>query len=177
MTIRRQPADVVQFTRASAERIAQVVRASEETPLPGSPLQFSRELDQRNPKVFRIATYTGAWAIGDFKTVTFKYQSSTPNTASVQNLFFPLRGAYPGDCAIARDRTAWFLVSVPLHTASAIFSKETFTQTALLSLSISAELNTNDCTITVQQTAETQTMMLFTNTFTAYFVSLEPVES
>lgn len=153
MTIRRQPADVVQFTRASAERIAEVVRQVEGTPLPGSPLRFSREIEQRNPRVFRIATFSGAWPVGSPKTVTFKY--STAGTAIVQNLFFPVAGD-GGDCAIAKDGTAWFLIDVPLYTAAAV---------VMSSVAIHSVLNTVDCTITVSQTAGTTVLS---------YVRLEP---
>lgn len=68
-----------------------------------------------NGKVFRICTYTGAWSIGSSKTVSFKYQTATPNTVSATNLFFPVTNTATGDrdCAIAKDGTAWFLVDVP----------------------------------------------------------------
>jgi hypothetical protein len=58
-------------------------------------------------KVFRICTFTGAWAINALKTVTFKYQTSTPNTASATNLFAAVPAPTgSGDCAIAKDGTA-----------------------------------------------------------------------
>lgn len=63
-------------------------------------------------KVFRICTFTGAWAINSTKTVTLKYQTSTPNTAVATNLFADVPApASNGDCAIARDGTAWFLIA------------------------------------------------------------------
>ena len=72
------------------------------------------------PQVFRIATFTGAWAINSSKTVTFKYATNTPNTVSATNLFFPAAPA--SDCGIAKDGTAWFLVSVPMTQVSVITS-------------------------------------------------------
>ena len=65
-----------------------------------------------NQKVFRICTFSGAWSIGATKTVTFKYQTSTPNTAVATNLFAAI-ATFTGsrDCAIARDGTAWFLIA------------------------------------------------------------------
>ena len=75
-----------------------------------------------SPKVFRICTFTGAWSINSAKTVTFKYQTATPNTANVTNLFFPIVGTATSsvDCAIAKDGTAWFLIDVPFQTIDVI---------------------------------------------------------
>ncbi len=115
-----QPADrdAVQFTRESATRIANVVRTVELGVPKLNPLMFDRLVDGGGGKVFRICTFTGAWAINSPKTVTFKYQTATPNTASVTNLFFPYPENGTKDCAIAKDGTAWFLVDVPLVVAT-----------------------------------------------------------
>ena len=65
-----------------------------------------------NPKVFRICTFTGAWSINATKTVTFKYQTSTPNTVLATNLFAELpTAASSRNCAVAKDGTAWFLIA------------------------------------------------------------------
>jgi len=115
-----------QFTRESAERIASVVRAAELASPAARPLSFAREDFFRNRKVFRVCTFTGAWPTGVEKVVTFKYQTQTPNTASVMNLFFPItKTAASGDCAIAKDGTAWFLVDVPMEEATAVFASST----------------------------------------------------
>jgi hypothetical protein len=69
----------------------------------------------RGQKVFRICTFTGAWAINATKTVEFRYQTSTPNTAVATNLFAALTGTTSTstirNCGIARDGTAWFLIA------------------------------------------------------------------
>ena len=62
------------------------------------------------PKVFRVCTFTGAWAINTAKTVTFRNVTSTPNTASVTNLVCGLSPAGSCDATIAKDGTAWYLV-------------------------------------------------------------------
>jgi len=63
-------------------------------------------------RTFRIATFSGAWSINSAKTVTFKYQTATPNTASALNLFAAVPApSDSGDCAIAREGTAWFLIA------------------------------------------------------------------
>lgn len=100
----------VDFTRGAAERIANVVRAVELGDRDGAPLNFGRVPDAGKGKVFRICTFTGAWAAGTLKVVTFKYQTTTPNTASVINLVVGLSPTAASDVSIAKDGTAWFLV-------------------------------------------------------------------
>lgn len=143
-----RPRDPTQFTRESAERIGRVVRAAELAAPAARPLNFER-VDFSRSRVFRVATYTGAWSIGSLKTVTFKYQTATPNTASVTNLFFPVTSTAAGsrDCAIAKDGTAWFLVDIPfvevdvlvnatLTTAGLQFSRARVAVASSASLSI-----------------------------------------
>jgi len=188
--------DRVVFLRPDAERIARVVRAAENGNRDETPLRFGRVFEQRDPKVFRICTFTGSWNINASKTVTFKYATSTPNTASAINLFFPLPHNADGDCAIAKDGTAWYLIDVRFYTATAVFSRATATQTvvtsittanfdAVSSINIEGSLNTSDCTITISQTANTQAISyvtgtagmnitLFTDTFTSSFIRFEP---
>jgi hypothetical protein len=66
------------------------------------------------PKVFRVCTFTGSWAINATKTVTFRGVTATPNTVSVTNVLGTVP-AKQGDaimnCTVARDGTAWYLVS------------------------------------------------------------------
>lgn len=119
MTIRRQPPEVVQFTRESAERISRVVRESENAPLPGSPLTFdspvlfSRPVQlQSQQKVFRVCTFTAGWSKNATKVVTLKYQTSTPNTFVATNLFAEIASSTATrNCAIAKEGTAWFLIA------------------------------------------------------------------
>jgi hypothetical protein len=101
----------VTFTKGSAERIAAVVRDYEAGDRSASPLRFG-VVSSDSRKTFRIATFSGAWAVGASKTVAFKYQTSTPNTASALNLFAAVPSpSGSGDCAIAKDGTAWFLIA------------------------------------------------------------------
>lgn len=138
----------VSFTRPAAERIAKVVRTVEAGDRDAGPLSFGYRDSAATGKVFRICTFTGSWSIGSTKTVTFKDVTATPNTAVANNLFFPVT---PGptaltDCAIAKDGTAWYLVDVVLRTATANIVSD---------VSLSASLNTNDCTITIGKTLTT----------------------
>ena len=165
------PRDPTQFTRESAERIANVVRAAELAVPAAKPLAFDPLIDGRKPKVFRVATFTGAWSIGDVKTVTFKYQTATPNTASVVNLFFPMPApASATDCAIAKDGTAWHLIDVPFETATAVFISATASQTVVSNVLIAATLNTSNCAITVSRTQTTASLSVVSSTYTASFV-------
>jgi hypothetical protein len=102
-------ADPVIFDRSSAERIASAVRRVEIGDRSESPLRFDA-VPPPQRKTFRIATFSGAWAVGATKTVTFKYQATTPNTASVLNLVCGLSPSESCDVSIAKDGTAWFLV-------------------------------------------------------------------
>lgn len=175
-----RPRDPTQFTRESAERIANVVRAAELATPAARPLNFER-VDFSRSRLFRICTYTGAWSIGSSKVVSFKYQTSTPNTVSATNLFFPITNTAAGDrdCAIAKDGTAWFLVDVRFGTATAVFVGSTTTGVVISStqsasrvtdITLSASLNTSACTITIGKTLVTASMMLVTGTATGIFV-------
>lgn len=104
------PLDATQFTRESAERIARVVRAAEL----GSPQARALTFDSvapQPPKVFRVCTFTGAWAIDSAKTVTFRNVTSTPNTVSAVNLFCDLPNYGQRACSVAKAGTAWYLVA------------------------------------------------------------------
>lgn len=152
MTIRRPAADVVQFTRESAERISRVVRESEMAPLPGSALSLGALLPEPR-RVFRMCTFTAAWNTGTSQTVTFMNQTSTPNTVVAQNLFYPIPNAPPGEaaCGIARHAGEWYLLAVPFVT-----------QTCVSDIQISATLNTSDCTISVGTTLTTTNILSLT---------------
>jgi len=102
----------VKFSRQSAQRIAKAVRTVEGGNRDQPGITFDHPSPSASARVFRIATFDGTWSIGASKTVTFKYQSSTPNTALATNLFAVV-GSTAGsrDCAIAKDGTAWFLIA------------------------------------------------------------------
>jgi hypothetical protein len=61
-------------------------------------------------KTFRICTFTGAWAINATKTVTFRNQTTAPNTAVAVNLVCGLNPTASCDVSVAKDGTAWYLV-------------------------------------------------------------------
>lgn len=170
------PRDRVQFTRESAERIADVVRTVELAPTQGRPLVFDRIPEGRIPKVFRLATYTGTWGINQQKTVSF---FGTTNTVAVQNLFFPVSIA-GGTCAIAKAGTAWYLVDVKANTATAVFvsstQQRTFvsataSQNIVTGVQLSGSLNTSNCSITIGQTLTTASVSIVGGTATSAFVT------
>jgi hypothetical protein len=102
----------VTFTRPAAERIAKVVRAVEggDRDTPG--IYFGSAPGGVAGKTFRVCTFTGAWSKNSAKVVTFKNQTSTPNTVSATNLFASIATAAGSrNCAIAKDGTAWYLIA------------------------------------------------------------------
>lgn len=167
----------VTFTKPAAERIAKVVRTVEAGDRDTGPLTFGgRGIGGVSGRVFRICTYTGAWSIGSSKTVSFKYQTATPNTVSATNLFFPITNtatANARDCAIAKDGTAWFLVDVRLAERTAVFVTSTAATSLLTDVTLSASLNTSACTITIGKTLVTASTILVTGTATGTCLTVE----
>ena len=106
-----KPAKVerVVFTRPAAERIAKVVRSVEGGDRDQAGITYGSS--SYAPKVFRICTFTGAWAIDSAKTVTFRNVTSTPNTVSAINLFCDLPNYGQRACSVAKAGTAWYLVA------------------------------------------------------------------
>jgi hypothetical protein len=163
----------VTFSRGAAQRIAKTVRVVEAGDRNQPGLRFDHPQFGASGKFFRVCTYTGSWSVGSSKTVTFKYQTATPNTAVATNLFFPVTGTASADCAIAKDGTAWFLIDVPFYTATGVFVASLTTRSYVTDISLSASLNTSNCTITVNKTLTTATASFVTTSTTATFILLE----
>lgn len=164
-------AERVVFLRTDAERIARAVRRVEGL-REGSPLTFRRvpaETPQRN--VFRIGTFTGAWSTGTTKTVTFKNVTSTPNTVSALNLFFPVTGSSTRDCAVAREGTAWYLIDVPLQTATALLIGQTSSINVLTGASATGSLG-EDCQVEVELTTTSEEITKIDSVYTAAFLQI-----
>ena len=118
----------VTFTRPAADRIAKVVRQVEAGDRDGAGLYFGvRQTGGKTDKQIRICTFTGSWSIGSSNTVTYKYQTTTPNTVSATNLFWPLDENDPSerDCSIGKDGTAWFLLVPQLYRGNFFTAAET----------------------------------------------------
>jgi hypothetical protein len=102
--------DRVSFTRTAADRIGKVVRQVEGGSRDLSPIEWGPRGVGGSAKVFRVCTFSGAWAINSAKTVTFRNVTTTPNTVSVMNIVCGLSPAGSCDASIAKDGTAWYLV-------------------------------------------------------------------
>lgn len=168
MARQKRPFDAVQFTRESAERIAGVVRAAELATPAAKPLSFDKRFPERVPKMVRAATFTGAWAIGSVKTVTFKYAPTA--TQTVANLSWPITHNHtaPENCIVGKEGTSWWLVVPVLQAQTAVFATQTQNQQLvnavsvatsnvvyLSGISVSASLNTSSCAISVGTTQTT----------------------
>lgn len=101
----------VNFDADSAARIYRAVRTVERGGRDQKPLTFRTVADAPRRKAFRMATFTGSWNINASKVLTFANQTSTPNTALVQNELISLPASGSRKCAIARDGSAWYLVN------------------------------------------------------------------
>ena len=102
----------VSFTKAAAVRINNAVLTVEAGNRNQPGLTFDHPMPAGSgTKPFRVCTFTGAWSISSSKTVTFKYQTATPNTAAVQNDLISLPSAGTRNCVIGREGTAWHLIN------------------------------------------------------------------
>lgn len=103
----------VTFTRPAAQRIARVVRTVESGDRAQQGLTFQYSSPARSVKAFRVCTFTGTWSKNAVKVVTFRNVTNTPNTAVAQNIFVTITvsGSASKNCAIAKDGTAWYLIS------------------------------------------------------------------
>jgi hypothetical protein len=110
--------DRVTFTRPAAERIGRVVRIVEAGDRGAEGLTFTPRMQGgKSPVVFRICTFTGSWNKNTDRTVTFKYQTTTPNTLVATNIFANIASgdtaslSAVSNCAVAKDGTAWFVIA------------------------------------------------------------------
>lgn len=109
----------VNFTQPAAERIAKVVRLVEQGNRDSSGIAWNPRMEggRGGGKVFRVATFTGDWDKNSSKTVTFKNQTTTPNTVSASNLLFDVAGPPTSGasttkvCIVGKEGTAWYFVN------------------------------------------------------------------
>ena len=103
------------FDIESASRIAGVVRAVEGEPARTRPLTFDLAAQAASKRVFRVGTFTGAWAHNGTAAVTFINVTTTPNTVAATNLLKGLEGSTAGmNCVIAKEGTSWYYVNSEL---------------------------------------------------------------
>lgn len=157
-------------------RIRAVTDRVEADPIAGGPTRIATRFEEIAVggvmgKVFRIGTYAGVWPIETDKTVTFYNQTATPNTVTVRNHFVDLQhGTCTGTtwkCGIAKDGTAWKLVSWQQNTATAVFVATTATTAVLRGILISfntsnCSIGTTDVTTSIAVTGTTYTSIVLT---------------
>jgi hypothetical protein len=123
-------ADRVVFLRPDAERIARAVRTVEAGNRNETPLTFRRIVESsKGDKVFRTCTFTGVWSKNTPKVVTFRNQTSTPNTLSAINILSQI----PADCGsgtaertvlVAKEGTSWYYVAHERNCATQFPARE-----------------------------------------------------
>ena len=151
----------VTFTRPAAERIAKAVRKVEQGNRDSKGLRFER-VGGGSPatKVFRMGTFTGEWPMDSTKTVTFKFQTTTPNTVSATNYFLDLPDNGKRNCGIAKEGTAWHLIQWQWYAVEAA-TAATLTTAALefntIPFAAIATSSTNKFTISITTCATAAT--------------------
>lgn len=117
--------DRVTFTPRSAQRIANAVLIVEAGDKKARGINFRMPPGGGDEEVFRVCTFTGAWSIGNNKDVTLKNAPETGTLVPAMNLFWPLGhidNADPRDACIARDGSAWYLVTPLMDVSTALHS-------------------------------------------------------
>jgi hypothetical protein len=82
------------------------------------------------PARFLVGTFSGAWGVGQSKSVTLTNIASTPNTVSATNLFWPIPDGPTRDCSVAKDGSSWHLL-VPQMYAANFATAATITTSAI----------------------------------------------
>jgi hypothetical protein len=163
----------VSFSRPAAQRIAKAVRVIEAGDRNQPGLTFDHPMPGGGvPKQVRAATFTGSWAIGASKVVTFAYAPTA--TQTVTNLSWPIthNHSVAENCIVGREGTSWWLVVPVLQTVTAVFVTATASGSRVTDVSISASLNTTNCSISVGKTLTTTSMTLISTTATATYLRL-----
>ena len=163
----------VVFTLSAAERISKAVRIVESGDRDATGLSFGRPGNSSGgTKLIRRATFTGSWAINATKVVTFVEAPTA--TASATNLSWPITHNHTVDenCIVGREGTSWWLVVPVLQTVTAVFVTATASGSRVTDVSISALLNTTNCSISVGKTLTTASMTLISTTATATYLRL-----
>jgi hypothetical protein len=182
--------DRISFTRPAVQRIASVVRAVENARPGGGPLGFRRQV-MDNTRAVKLASFLGPWPKNTENVITFR---GTDRTANASNLFFPVPGTHTRECAVARIGTAWHLIDVPFNERTAVFAGKTATQTVFgtgstsslsylggvtvssetitFLTSVSAVLNTSNCTITVSPVTQSKSVVISVKSQTATAISV-----
>ena len=124
----------VTFSRQAAQRIAKAVRTVEG----GNRNQPGITFDHSQPggtKTFRMATFTGSWAINTPKVLLPLNVTATTATFSAFNVLFDISllsdtTNTPTTCAVGKYGTAWHLINV-VHTDADVLTSVTLQPTRL----------------------------------------------
>ena len=107
------------------------------------------------PQLFRVGTATGSWSKTVTNTVTWAPATGVTATVSATNLFADITGTTSTySVAVARVGNDWYLVGSQAF-AQACQTLTTATAAIVTDISISAVLNTSDCSIVVTKTLTT----------------------
>ena len=155
----------VQFTRPAAERIAKVVRKVEEGDRRAGPLKFGprqRPVAQGGDSdIFRVAAFTGSWAVDTTKTIEFIDPVHSNATATAINYFCGIAG---GEVGVAKNASnVWHLVSWEMQEVCT---------TRIIDIQV--ELNTTDCVITRTLVTATQKFLRLTFPFATCSTATTP---
>lgn len=155
----------ITFTRASAERIAGAVQVVESQRPATRPLTFEPFLEK--PSIFRVGVVATAWPKNGTATVTL---DRSGRTVQAHNKLVSLPTGRAVN--IAKDGTAWYLVSYEIATATATFISSSTRETVRVVSSssgtsnlltyltgVSAALNTATCVISMTLTTATASVI------------------
>jgi hypothetical protein len=193
--------DRISFTRPAVERIANVVRAVENARPDGGPLGFRRQVID-NARVIKLATFVGPWPKNTDNVITFKGTDRTANAsnlffpvpgphtrdcavAKIGTAWHLIDVPFNDRTAVFADTTATETVvgTAATRTISYIPSGSTSTlnyirgvtvdsETITYLTSVSAVLNTSNCTITVTPSTQSKSVVVGVRSQTATATSV-----
>ena len=193
--------DRISFTRPAVERIADVVRAVENARPAGGPLGFRRQVID-NAKVVKLASFLGPWPKNTENVITFKGTTRTayasnlffpvPGTHTRECAVAKIEGAWHLISVPFNERTAMFARGTATETVFGTASTRNITfipsgststlnytgsvtpesETITFLTSVSAVLNTSNCTITVTPSTQSKSVVVAVKSETATAVSV-----
>jgi hypothetical protein len=193
--------DRISFTRPAVERIARVVRVVENARPGGGPLGFRRQMLE-NTRVVRLASFVGPWPKNSANVVTFKGTARTANAsnlffpvpgthtrecavAKIGTAWHLIDVPFNERTAMFAGNTATqtvfgtgsttritFIPSGSTSTLNYIGSVSPQSETITYLTSVSASLNTSNCTITVTPVSQSKSVVTAVNSQTATATSV-----
>jgi hypothetical protein len=180
--------DRISFTRPAVERIARVVRAVENARPGGGPLGFRRQMLE-NARVVKLASFLGPWPKNADNVITFKGTTRTANAsnlffpvpgthtrecavAKIGTAWHLIDVPFNERTAMFAGKTATetvfgagsttritFIPSGSTSTFNYIESVTPDSETITFLTSVSAVLNTSNCTITVTPVSQSKSVV------------------